>query len=192
MPARQQRPLREMCQTLTIVQLVKAGLPTWGANEAADVELLGPEHRGIRTNRPWDRDFTPLRADIERFTGRLARGTLQIGHPYPGAVWCDEVPVRIPPYTHWTLVCQGCNRQCRALFWPPGGASWACRRCHGLRYPDRRRLATLPPRPNAVSELDALERDIRRLKLLTRGTARALRQLEALREREEHAFRSAM
>jgi hypothetical protein len=42
----------------------------------------------------------------------------------------------------------------------------------------------MPRRPDAPDKLDALERDIRRLKLLARGTNRAMAQLEAMRRRD--------
>jgi hypothetical protein len=64
------------------------------------------------------------------------------------------------------LRCQGCSRPCRSVYWPPRGSAWRCRQCLRLRYPDARRINTLLPLPDAEDELDFLERDLRRLRLL--------------------------
>lgn len=168
----QPRPLRELCQELTIVELVRAGLPQWGNQESSIVRTLGPESRGIRTRRLFDPGCVSVTARMERSPGGFARATIKIGHPFPGYVWADEVAVKIPPYRHWLLCCQGCNRRCRVLLFPPRGKEWRCRRCLHVRYPDKRRINSLPARPNAPDELDRLERDIRRLRLIEKEVRR--------------------
>lgn len=166
------RPLRELCQALTVVELVNAGLPTWPREHVADVRLFGPESRGIRAPGLFGDDYATISARIERPTHGFARGTLRIGSPHAGYVWVDEVGVKIPPYRHWLFRCQGCNRQCRKLFWPPNGTAWRCHRCHRLRYPDRNRLSTLPPRPDA-DPIDHMIRDLQRMKQIEREIRRA-------------------
>jgi hypothetical protein len=99
-------------------------------------------------------------------------GTLHVFGGFPGYAWVDEVDVKIPPYKHWMFRCQTCQRLCRSLLWPPRGTKWACGKCHHVRYPDKRRLNTLPPRPDAIDRLDELERDIRRMRLLRIGHRR--------------------
>lgn len=166
------RPLRELCQALTIVELVNAGLPTWPREHVADVRLFGPESRGIRAPGLFGDDWATISARIERPTHGFARGTLRIGSPHAGYVWVDEVGVRIPPYRHWLFRCHRCHRQCRKLFWPPKGTAWRCHRCHRLRYPDRNRLSTLPPRPDA-DPIDHMIRDLQRMKQIEREIRRA-------------------
>ncbi len=165
---KQGRPLRELCFELTAVALVNAGLPTWRRRDLALVETFGPRDHGIRAGGTFDAGLVEVAAKIERPACGFGRGTLRVGHPFQGHVWVDEVAVKIPPYKHWVLRCQGCNRQCRKVLWPPGGKAWRCRRCVKPRYPDKTRLESMPPRPYAPDKLDMLEREIRRMRLITR------------------------
>jgi len=38
----------------------------------------------------------------------------------------------------WSIMCPACGKECRALFRPRLGTSWACRRCHRLAYYSQR------------------------------------------------------
>jgi hypothetical protein len=162
------RPLRELCQELTIYELVKAGLFKWDSSGFCTAKLLGPEEHGIHFLRDWWKETAQIRSRMYRnCTGELI-GTLKIAGRFPGYAWVDEVDVKIPPFKHWLFRCQACIRLCRSLFWPTAGDRWACWKCHRLQYPDKRRLNTLPPiHPDlAGNSLDRLERDIRRLRLI--------------------------
>ena len=167
MPLRQ-RPLRELCQELTIYEAIKGGLPRWEGTGSCFAKLLGPEVHGIRVRWEYWRESVEIHAKLSRNAQGNRIGTLRIMGPFPGHAWVDEVDVKIPPFKHWLFRCQSCNRLCRSLFWPPHGERWACWKCHHLRYPDKRRINTLPPRPDADDELDTIERDLRRLRLLGR------------------------
>jgi hypothetical protein len=167
-PRSNPRPLRELCQELTIYELVKAGLFNFDSPRCCTAKLLGPEEHGMSVLWDFWKETVDIRATMYRNSEGMRIGTLNIGSPFPGHAWVDEVAVKIPPYSHWMFRCQSCERPCRSLFWPPSGDRWACRRCHRLRYPDKRRLNTLPPIHPALARdpLDQMERDIRRLRLI--------------------------
>jgi hypothetical protein len=52
----------------------------------------------------------------------------------------------------WMFRCRGCSRCVRALYLPPGGARFACRRCHGLTW----RSVQAPGRDRARRFAEAL------------------------------------
>jgi hypothetical protein len=166
---RHPRPLRELCQELTIYELVRAGLFKWDSSGSCTARLLGPEAHGIHVLWDWWNETANIRVKMYRDSSGKRIGTLKIAGQFPGYAWVDETDAKIPPFRHWLFRCQTCNRLCRSLFWPHGGRCWACRKCHKLRYPDKRRLNTLPPiDPDlALDTLYRLERDIRRLRLIT-------------------------
>jgi hypothetical protein len=170
-PRSNPRPLRELCQELRIYELVEAGLFNEDSPGYCTAQLLGPETHGLSVVGKWGEYFAEtadVRARMCRNSAGMGIGTLTIGSPFPGHAWVDEVAVKIPPYSHWMFRCQSCERHCRSLFWPPFGNRWACRRCHRLQYPDKRRLHTLPPIHPALARdpLDEIERGIRRLRLI--------------------------
>jgi hypothetical protein len=159
-----QRPLHDSCTLLTIVEVVRAGLPTWEVSGSGLAKTLGPgDHRrriiGLETPV-----FVPISARMVRCEGVLGVGTLLIGAPFPDRIWVDEIRVPIArDGSHWCFRCQGCGQQCRRLLWPPAGKAWRCRRCVRPRYRDTRRMNTLPLTPD-VDPLDALLRDVLRLR----------------------------
>jgi hypothetical protein len=161
-----QRPLRELCKELTIYEIVKHGLPHWECSGFCSAKLLGPEAHGIRVRWEYLTESVDIYAKLYRDAQGRRIGTLRITGAFPGYAWVDEVGVKIPPFRHWIFRCQSCNQPSRSLFWPPYGDKWACRKCHHVRYPDARRLNTLPPKPDADDDLDRIERDIRRLRLI--------------------------
>jgi hypothetical protein len=162
------RPLRELCQELTIYELVRAGLFKWDSSGFCTAKLLGPETHGLSVLWEFWEETVEIQARTYRNSTGKPIGTLNISSPFPGHAWVDEVDVKIPPFSHWLFRCQSCNRLCRSLFWPPSGDRWACWKCHRLQYPDKRRLNTLPPIHPALAPdpLDQIERDVRRLRLI--------------------------
>jgi hypothetical protein len=163
-----QRPLRELCHALTITAMVKAGLREWGCTGVGLAELLGPRDLGIRVRSLSSANWISVSAQMHRDSQGWGRGTIAIGPPFQVNIWVDEHAVAIRPGRHWTFTCRSCGRACRTFLWPPRGRAWECRRCLNPRYADRRRLNTLLPRPDAFDDLERIERDLRRLRLIMR------------------------
>jgi hypothetical protein len=163
------RPLRELCSTLTIVNVVASGILGNTVERFGHAKVLGPAQRGIRVIGDDDPEFVGISAIVSGITGGLQRATLDIGSPWRGYAWCEQIAVKVAPWLHWMFRCQTCNRLVRLLLWPHGGRQWACARCHQVRYPDKTRLNTMPPRPDAEHDLDTLQRDLDRLRLLCRA-----------------------
>src|SRR5262245_30552715 len=86
MPA-QQRPLRELCTELRIVDVVRAGLPDWEVLGIGLAKILRPEDRGIRIIGRQTPSFVEITARMCRARGLMGRGTLQIGEPFIGYIW---------------------------------------------------------------------------------------------------------
>jgi hypothetical protein len=160
-----QRPLKEMCHQLTVVAVAQSGALRDRPDRFGYAKLVSPRSRGIRVRNLLESESVHVQARLSGPPGNQV-GTLVITGEFPGHVWIDETPVRIARGGFWMLRCQGCNRPCRSVFWPPRGSVWRCRKCLRLRYPDGRRINTLLPLPDAEDELDFLERDLRRLRLL--------------------------
>jgi hypothetical protein len=173
MPKAPPRPLREMCHALTVVNVVASGALRDTLDRAGHAQILGPASHGIRLIGDSSPDLVHVRRGMMNgATGEPQRCTLEIGAPWRGHVWCEQQPVRIAPWFHWCFRCQTCNRTCKALLWPPGGSAWRCRHCVRPRYPDKRRVNTLPPLPDAPDNLDEMQRDLDRLRLLRGGRRR--------------------
>jgi hypothetical protein len=162
----QPRPLRELCQTLTVCNVVASGILGNTVERHGLVKVLGPAQRGIRVRGDDDPENVGIRAKVSGVSGGMQRAFLDIHHPWPSHVWVQEIPVSIPPGRHWLFSCPLCLRLCRRLLWPPGGRQWGCRACVRPRYPDKNRLNTLPPRVDAEDELDVMQRELDRLRLI--------------------------
>lgn len=114
---RHARPLRELCQELTIYELVRAGLFKWDSSGCCTAKLLGPEVHGLHVLWDWWNETADIRAKMYQDSSGKRIGTLKIAGRFPGYAWVDEVPAKIPPYRHWLFRCQTCDRLCRSLLW---------------------------------------------------------------------------
>jgi hypothetical protein len=161
---RVQRPLMELCQQLRIEAVVRSGVLDDKPERFGYVKLVGPEQRGLRARSIFSPDCVAVEARLSGEVGQQS-GSIVLRGDFPGAVWIDERPPR-GGTRWWSLRCIGCGGRCNRVFWPPrpDAQEWRCRTCHRVRYPDRTRLNSLPPRPDAADELAAIERDVKRLR----------------------------
>lgn len=131
------KPYRWLCFTLDVTQLAAENIFSGRLRSPRVVQLLGPRvHKA------------PVSLEISTIiTGNSA--TLMLSGHFPACILAQSRPARVPPYTHWYLVCDGCFREVRKLFLPSDrrlgcGPRWACWRCHGIIYPRPDRPMTVP------------------------------------------------
>jgi hypothetical protein len=158
------RPLQELCVQLRIDAVVRSGILDDKLERFGYAKLVGPEQRGLRARSIFSPDCVAVEARLSGEVGQQS-GSIVLRGDFPGAVWIDERPPR-GGTRWWSLRCVGCGRSCNRVFWPPApdAQEWRCRRCHKVRYPDKRRLHTLPPCPDLNDELAVIERDLARVK----------------------------
>ncbi len=98
------------------------------------------------------------------FTARfVGRATSPWGDGWVGQAWSAMTQPQPRGGVRWWLQCPSCAERCTALYWLPR-SSFACRRCHGLRYATQRMM----PAPR-------LERRAHRLRERAGANAQELR-----------------
>jgi hypothetical protein len=127
------RLLRELCLTLSVVELSRR-------------RLLIDNWRGFGTVRLFNHDpddEDQPRANVRSFISG-GGGILKVSLPRGGecVIEVTSRQTAIPGYRQWLLTCGKCGRACRKLLVPPIGVV-ACAKCVVVRYPDQRRQRSM-------------------------------------------------
>jgi hypothetical protein len=140
---RPKRAIHNLARVLDVATLARAGLFVDGDSVVTRTEFV----RILGTSKSMESKFAWITA---RLSG--SGGVLQVHDDYPGHIAVTTRVVKIPPFVHWLLICPGCPKPRRRLFWV--GGPWHCRECARLTYRDSRQWTTAPLDPENIDLVD--------------------------------------